>query len=30
VLAGVPFRGPNFWPDLPGWRELILDYYNRA
>jgi isopenicillin N synthase-like dioxygenase len=30
VLAGIPFRGPNFWPDLPGWREQILDFYNRA
>ena len=30
MLAGVPFRGPNFWPDLPGWRDQILDFYNLA
>ncbi len=27
VLAGLPFRGVNQWPDLPGWRELMLEYY---
>ena len=25
-----PFRGANFWPDLPGWRETLLDYYDRC
>jgi isopenicillin N synthase-like dioxygenase len=25
-----PFRGGNFWPDLPGWRALMLDYYDRC
>ncbi len=25
--AGRPFRGVNVWPDLPGWRELMLGYY---
>jgi isopenicillin N synthase-like dioxygenase len=27
VLAGLECRGPNFWPDLPDWREQMLDYY---
>jgi isopenicillin N synthase-like dioxygenase len=27
LLAGAPFRGPNLWPDLPGWRGVMLDYY---
>jgi isopenicillin N synthase-like dioxygenase len=27
VLARKPFRGLNFWPDLPGWRETVLAYY---
>lgn len=22
-----PFRGANAWPDLPGWRDRMLDYY---
>jgi len=22
-----PFRGENHWPDLPGWRDLMLRYY---
>src|SRR6185436_9044077 len=26
VLSGRRFRGPNRWPDLPGFRETILDY----
>lgn len=29
-LAGVPFRGLNLWPDLPDWRENMLDYYDRC
>ena len=28
ILAGALFRGANFWPDMPGWREIMLDYYN--
>lgn len=28
VLAGRPFRGPNLWPDLPGFREALLRYYD--
>lgn len=30
VLAGEPFRGPNQWPDLPGFREAMLRYYDAA
>jgi isopenicillin N synthase-like dioxygenase len=29
VLAGTPLHGPNQWPDLPGWREVMQDYYDR-
>ena len=28
VLAGRPFRGPNLWPDLPGFRDTLLAYYD--
>jgi isopenicillin N synthase-like dioxygenase len=28
VLAGKPFRGVNFWPDLPEFRERLLDYFD--
>ncbi|MEL6584459.1 MAG: 2-oxoglutarate and iron-dependent oxygenase domain-containing protein [Pseudomonadota bacterium] len=28
VRAGEPFRGVNFWPDLPGFKEDLLDYFN--
>ncbi|WP_434287733.1 isopenicillin N synthase family dioxygenase [Celeribacter sp. SCSIO 80788] len=28
VLAGEPFRGVNVWPDLPGFRDTMLDYYD--
>jgi isopenicillin N synthase-like dioxygenase len=28
VLAGKPFRGVNFWPTIPGWRETVLDYFD--
>ncbi|MEA2732545.1 MAG: hypothetical protein QOF70_7020 [Acetobacteraceae bacterium] len=27
LLAGKPFRGVNLWPDLPGWRDQALAYY---
>ncbi len=27
LADGTPFRGANFWPDLPGWRDAMLDYY---
>ena len=30
IVEGRLFRGPNFWPDLPGWREIMLDYYDRC
>jgi isopenicillin N synthase-like dioxygenase len=30
VLAGRPLRGINFWPALPGWRQTMLDYYDRC
>ena len=30
IVQARPFRGPNFWPDLPGWRETMLDYYDRC
>ena len=30
VLAGEAFRGVNVWPDLPGWRETMLRYYDAA
>jgi isopenicillin N synthase-like dioxygenase len=28
LLAGKPFRGVNLWPDLPGWRDRVLAYYD--
>lgn len=28
VIAGEPFRGVNVWPDLPGFREALLAYYD--
>jgi isopenicillin N synthase-like dioxygenase len=28
VVAGKPFRGVNLWPELPGFRETMLDYFN--
>lgn len=30
VVAGEPFRGVNQWPDLPGFRETMLAYYDAA
>lgn len=27
VLAGTPMLGPNIWPDQPGFREAVDDYY---
>jgi isopenicillin N synthase-like dioxygenase len=27
VLAGTPFYAENNWPDLPGFREALLEYY---
>ncbi|MBT8460352.1 MAG: isopenicillin N synthase family oxygenase [Boseongicola sp.] len=30
VLADEPFRGLNQWPDIPGFRECLLAYYDAA
>src|ERR1700724_1722630 len=30
LLARAPFRGANAWPDLPGFRDTMLDYFNRV
>jgi len=30
VVAGDPFRGVNQWPDLPGFRDVMLGYYDAA
>jgi isopenicillin N synthase-like dioxygenase len=29
LLAGVPFRGMNIWPDIAGWRDIMLNYFVR-
>ena len=26
-LAGNPILGPNVWPDLPGFKETVAQYY---
>ncbi len=28
VQAGLPLHGPNLWPDLPGWRDVMQNYYD--
>src|ERR1700761_7509778 len=28
--AGNPLLGPNQWPDIPGFREVVLTYYDRT
>ena len=28
VLAKEPFRGVNIWPDLPGFSEVLMAYYD--
>ncbi|MCA0043246.1 isopenicillin N synthase family dioxygenase [Celeribacter litoreus] len=28
VLAGEPFRGVNIWPEVDGFRDTMLAYYN--
>ncbi|HVY19691.1 MAG TPA: 2-oxoglutarate and iron-dependent oxygenase domain-containing protein [Bauldia sp.] len=28
VVRGEPFRGVNLWPDVPGWRETMLTYFD--
>jgi isopenicillin N synthase-like dioxygenase len=30
LLAGAPFRAANLWPDMPGFRDTMLDYFNRV
>jgi len=30
VLSGEAFRGVNVWPDLPRFRDVMLEYYNAA
>ncbi|MEM0900606.1 MAG: 2-oxoglutarate and iron-dependent oxygenase domain-containing protein [Pseudomonadota bacterium] len=30
ILAGQKFRALNLWPDLPGFRETMLDYFERV
>ncbi|WP_020409902.1 isopenicillin N synthase family dioxygenase [Hahella ganghwensis] len=27
VIAGKPFRGANFWPELPGWKTHVQEYF---
>ena len=29
MLASVPFRAMNLWPDMPGFRDTMIDYFNR-
>ena len=30
MLARAPFRAANLWPDMPGFRDTMLDYFNRV
>ena len=30
ILTGKPYRGVNYWPDLPGWRERMLAYFEHC
>jgi isopenicillin N synthase-like dioxygenase len=30
LVARAPFRAANLWPDLPGFRDTMLDYFNRV
>jgi isopenicillin N synthase-like dioxygenase len=27
-VRGEPFRGVNLWPDVPGWRDTLLAYFD--
>jgi isopenicillin N synthase-like dioxygenase len=29
LLACAPFRAANLWPDVPGFRDTLIDYFNR-
>jgi isopenicillin N synthase-like dioxygenase len=30
LLARAPFRDANLWPEMPGFRDTMLDYFNRV
>jgi isopenicillin N synthase-like dioxygenase len=30
LVAGAAFRAANHWPDMPGFRDTMLDYFNRV
>jgi isopenicillin N synthase-like dioxygenase len=30
LIAGKPFRARNVWPDLPGFRSIMLGYFDRC
>ena len=30
MLARAPFRAANLWPDMPGFRDTMLDYFDRV
>ena len=30
IIAKVPFRAPNLWPELPGFRETTLTYFSEV
>ena len=30
MLARAPFRAANLWPEMPGFRDTMLDYFNRV
>jgi len=30
LLARAPFRAANLWPDTPGFRDTMLEYFNRV
>ncbi len=30
LLARAPFRDANLWPEMPGFRDTMLEYFNRV
>jgi isopenicillin N synthase-like dioxygenase len=30
LIARTPFRAANVWPEMPGFRDTMLDYFNRV